>query len=61
MMAVLIKIKMTKYLANDSPTPLSANLSEKQKSKYCYIVFMQKASQKVKLNGSKIKRFCPLP
>lgn len=48
-LAALINSKMTKYLANDSPTPLSANLSEKQNNnqKTAILFFLQWASQKV--------------
>ncbi len=56
--------KMTRYLANDSPTPLSANLSGKQNSNQKIAIFYLCNELLLSFelfNRSSIKRFWPLP
>ncbi len=52
--------KMTRYLANDSPTPLSANLSGKQNSNQKIAIFYLRNELLLSFelfNRSTIKRF----
>lgn len=59
MMAALMNSKMTQYLANDSPTPLSANLSEKQNKNQKIAIFY--LCIKLNLKGLKLRGFVPYP